>query len=949
MITKNNQEWIKITNAYENNLKHIDLEIPRNKFIVFTGVSGSGKSSLAFNTIYAEGRRRYIESLNAYARQFLGGNEKPLVGKIENLSPAIAIDQKTRSHNPRSTVGTVTEIHDYARLLFAKIGTPFCINGHGMIEAVTIKEIMDIITSTVINKRIMILSPQVRDKKGTFQSLFIRLKFANFLRVMVDKQIHSLDEEIILDKNKRHNIDIVIDRVMVQDEVEIKSRLHDALEVALEHGGNLVRCVIVEDESEEYLFSSNYACKVCGFNISKLEPRLFSFNTPLGSCLSCKGIGVNLEIDVSLLFPDLSLSIYEGGIRYFKNFVNSTNIEWQKLTIFCNHFLIALDEPISTFTKKQMQLLIRGSDELVDFKIVTASQKKLETKEKYEGIGTLIERRFISTPSERHHEYYRSYLSEKKCHACQGHRLNPTALSVKINHKSIADLTDMNIKEALAFILNLKLTEEQQQIGLLILREISLRLTFLKEVGLQYLSLSRTAQTLSGGESQRIRLATQIGSQLTGVLYVLDEPSIGLHQVDNDRLLKTLRNLQGLGNTLILVEHDEDTIREADWVVDIGPLAGNNGGQITYSGPLDGLIASDTLTGQYLKGIKKIKIPAIRRTGNGLVLQIKNATANNLKNINVDIPLGKLVVITGVSGSGKSTLMNDVLFKGLNKIVNKSNIKPGPHEKIVNAEKINKIIHITQDPIGKTPRSNPATYTSVFDDIRILFSGIPESKIRGYSPGRFSFNVPGGRCEHCRGDGLIKINMQFLPTVYVNCRVCGGRRYNEETLLIRFKKKNIFDILEMTVAEALKFFENHPKIMQKLQTINDVGLDYIKLGQPAPSLSGGEAQRVKLSTYLLKKPITNTVFLLDEPTTGLHIDDVKKLLIIIHKIIDEGSTVIIIEHNLDIIKSADHIIDLGPEGGDEGGRVIVTGTPEEVAKYPSSYTGQYLQKNLYSK
>ncbi|QED24133.1 excinuclease ABC subunit UvrA [Spiroplasma citri] len=942
------KDWIVVKGARENNLKNIDVKVPKEKLVVFTGLSGSGKSSLAFNTIYAEGRRRYIESLSSYARQFLGGNEKPDVDAIEGLSPAISIDQKTTSHNPRSTVGTVTEIYDYLRLLYARVGTPYCINGHGVIKSVTVKEIINNLKQLLTEgEKFMILSPVVRDKKGSFKDLFARLKQESFIRVKVNDEIKTLDEEIELDKNKRQNIDIIIDRLVYKESADLLSRIHDAIEVALKYGNALVKIDFV-DQKKEMLFSTNYSCSICGFVIPELEPRLFSFNSPSGACSECKGLGVKLEVDEDLLIPNRSLSILQGAIIYLKNIVNTTNIEWQKFKILANHYHIVLEQPVSDLTKEQLEYLIRGSGEPIEYNLKTASGNIMRGYDYIEGIGELIERRYTETSSESAREYYKQFMTDKKCGTCLGKRLNEISLSVKINNISISEFTDLSVEDELKEVLNLKLTESQQEIARLIINELVNRLDFLSRVGLGYLTLSRNASTLSGGEAQRIRLATQIGSQLTGVLYVLDEPSIGLHQRDNDKLIETLKSLRDLGNTLIVVEHDEDTIRASDYIVDIGPHAGINGGEVVAAGSIDDIKQNpNSITGKYLTGELAINVPKKRRGGNGLVLEIKGARENNLKNINVTIPLNKFVCLTGVSGSGKSTLMNEILWKGIKKNLGLATERPGAHDKIVGIDNIDKVINISQDPIGKTPRSNPATYTSVFDDIRDLFANTNEAKARGYLKGRFSFNVPGGRCEHCQGDGIIKISMHFLPTVYVSCEVCEGKRYNDETLLVKFKDKNIYDVLEMTVDQACDFFAVQPKINQKLATMQEVGLGYIKLGQSATELSGGEAQRVKLSTFLLKRTTGKTLFLLDEPTTGLHVDDVKRLLVVLNKIVDNGDTVITIEHNLDVIKMADYIIDLGPEGGIGGGTIIATGTPEQlVLKSDTSYTAQYLKPLL---
>ncbi|ATI73016.1 excinuclease ABC subunit A [Mesoplasma florum] len=941
---------IVIKGARENNLKNVDLEIPKNKLVVFTGLSGSGKSSLAFATIYAEGRRRYIESLSAYARQFLGGNEKPDVDSIEGLSPAISIDQKTTSHNPRSTVGTVTEIYDYLRLLYARVGTPYCINGHGQIHAATIKEIINNIKSTTEdNEQVYVLSPVVRDKKGTHKDLLAKLLAEGFIRVSINGEIKMLEEEIILDKNQRHNIDIVVDRLIYHNDDEVHSRLFSAIEIALQYSNSLVKIKYPETENkEDNLFSNSYSCNVCGFNIPELEPRLFSFNAPLGACGDCDGLGVRLVSDPELIIPDKSLSINQGGVVYFKNFLNTDNLEWQKFKILCDYYYIDMNLPIDQLTNKQIKAILRGSEEQIEIKLLSSSGRRYDSYDFVEGVADLIQRRYFETKSEEIRKWYTKFMSSSVCQSCDGARLNPTALSIKIADKNIFDFTKMSIQDELEFILNVELTQTQAQIANLVLTEITNRISFLNEVGLGYLDLARTATTLSGGEAQRIRLAKQIGSQLTGILYVLDEPSIGLHQRDNDKLIKTLKHLRDLGNTLIVVEHDEDTMKTADWIVDVGPQAGEHGGQITFSGTYDEILKSDTITGRYLSGKESIPVPKKRRSGNGQKIDIVGARENNLKNVNVSIPLNKFIAITGVSGSGKSTLLEDIIYKGIRKNLARETIVTGKFSKMNGLENIDKVIFISQEPIGKTPRSNPATYTGVFDDIRDLFTNLPEAKIRGYKKGRFSFNVPGGRCEHCFGDGVITISMQFMPSVEVVCEICEGKRYNDETLQVKFKEKTIADVLNMTVETAAAFFENIPSIKDKLDTILEVGLGYIRLGQSATTLSGGEAQRIKLSTYLLKKQTGKTMFLLDEPTTGLHIDDVKRLVHVLNKLVDLGNTVVAIEHNLDFIKVADHVIDLGPEGGIGGGLIVAAGTPEQVADTKGSYTGTYLKEYLYN-
>lgn len=939
---------ITIRGAREFNLKNVDVTIPKNQLVVFSGVSGSGKSSLAFKTIYAEGRRRYIESLSSYARQFLGGTEKPDVDTITGLSPTIAIDQKTTSHNPRSTVGTVTEIYDYLRLLYARVGKPYCPNKHGEIKAVTIKEIIHHIQKKAQAERIMVLAPVIVDRKGQHHELLTNIKKDNFIRVRIDKTIYRLDSDITLKAQQRHNIDIVIDRIELNNNPTTTSRLHDSLEIALKYGNNLARVVYLEQNEHEDLFSSTYACAQCNFTVPHLEPRLFSFNAPLGACASCRGLGVTLEVDPNLLIPDPRLSIEQGAIKYLRNAMVSANFDWQKFQALLNYYAIPVNKAYNLLSRQEQHYILYGSDTKITYKIASASI--MSTKHDYlEGVAVLIKRRYAETTSTRAREYYASYLQAQQCLTCAGARLNKEALAVKVNQLDIFTFTTLAIEDALVFMRQLPktLSTNDQQIARLIMSEITNRLTFLHEVGLTYLTLARMAKTLSGGEAQRIRLATQIGSQLAGVIYVLDEPSIGLHQKDNHLLIQTLRNLRDLGNTLIVVEHDDDTVLAADWIVDIGPKAGVHGGEIIVNGTLqDLLVTKDSVTAAYLNETKTIPVPTSRMGGNGKKIVIYKAQANNLQKINVTFPLQKLIVVTGVSGSGKSSLVNEVLYQSLKASLHYKTPHYVACEKIKGLEHIDKVIHISQDPIGKTPRSNPATYTSVFDDIRDLFATTPLAKAKGYLKGRFSFNVPGGRCAKCEGDGIIKISMQFLPTVYITCEVCHGKRYNDETLLVRFKNKNIYDVLNMTVAEALVFFANQPKIKQKLTTIIAVGLDYIKLGQPATSLSGGESQRVKLSTYLLKKPTGKTLYLLDEPTTGLHNDDVRKLLVVLQQLVTKGETVVVIEHNLHVIKTADYIIDLGPDGGKYGGCVVAHGTPEQVVKQDGSYTAHYLQGYL---
>ena len=935
------EDKIIIKGARENNLKNIDLEIPKNKLVIMTGLSGSGKTSLAFDTIYAEGQRRYVESLSAYARQFLGNMEKPDVDSIEGLSPAIAIDQKTTSNNPRSTVGTVTEIYDYLRLLYARVGKAYCPKHHLVIESQTIKQMADTIDQYDDGDRLMILARVVKRKKGTFKDYFADLLKDGYLRVNVDGQMYMLDEDIQLEKNKKHNIDVVIDRIVKKE--GYRSRLIDAIEVALKLTGGEVVVANLTKDSEE-LFSEHLACPICGFSVPKLEPRLFSFNNPLGACEDCRGLGIKNEVDIDLLIPDWDKSINDGGIRYFKTAVGTNRIEWQRFLILCETYHIDLDKPLKDFTKQELNYILYGSTEPISYQIVSDSGNVNKTTKYIEGIKTLIARRYEETTSKWSKEWYASFMSEHTCPTCQGRRLNDQVLSVRVGGLNIAEFTQQSIEQALAFINDLKLSEYELNIARLVIKEISDRLTFLNNVGLGYLTLARRAGGLSGGEAQRIRLATQIGTRLTGVLYVLDEPSIGLHQRDNNKLIKSLQDIRDLGNSVLVVEHDEDTMRASDYIIDIGPGAGVHGGQVICAGtPQQVCECEDSITGQYLSGKKSIAVPAKRRKGNGYFLEVKGAKEHNLKNINVKFPLGKYNVVTGVSGSGKSTLVNDILGKVLMRHVYHSKERPGEHREVCGMEYIDKVIEVSQDPIGRTPRSNPVTYTGVFDDIRELFAQTNEAKMRGYDKGRFSFNIKGGRCEACQGDGLKKISMHFLPDVYVPCEQCGGKRYNEETLQVTYKDKNIYDILEMTVEEALSFFENLPKIKNKIQTLYDVGLGYVKLGQSATTLSGGEAQRVKLASELQKKSTGKTVYILDEPTTGLHSHDVARLIEVLQRIVDQGDTIIVIEHNLDVIKVADHIIDLGPEGGDGGGKIVVSGTPEKVAKCPQSYTGQFLK------
>ena len=939
-----NQEKIIIKGARVNNLKNIDVEIPRDKLVIMTGLSGSGKTSLAFDTIYAEGQRRYVESLSAYARQFLGGVEKPDVDSIEGLSPSIAIDQKTTSNNPRSTVGTVTEIFDYLRLLYARVGHAYCPEHNIMIESQTIKQMVDTIDTYEDGSKLQVRARMCKNQKGTHKDLFEQLMKDGFIRVRVNGDVKLLEEEIVLDKNKKHNIDVIVDRIVKKE--GYRSRLADSLETALKlaDGEAIVENLTTKTEK---LFSQNLACPHCGFSVPKLEPRLFSFNNPLGACPDCKGLGVKNEVDDDLLIPDWSLSINQGGIRYFKTSVGTDRIEWQRFLVLCKEYKIDLDKPLDKFSKKELNVILYGSDKPISYVIESSSGNINKTTKYIEGVKTLIERRFEETTSSWSKEWYASFMAEHTCPTCGGRRLNDQVLSVRVAELNISQFTDMSIEKALEFISHIQLNEMEANIAKLILKEIKDRLTFLNDVGLGYLTLSRRAGGLSGGEAQRIRLATQIGSRLTGVLYVLDEPSIGLHQRDNEKLIKTLCNMRDLGNSVIVVEHDEDTMRASDYIIDIGPGAGVHGGTVVSAGTPEE-IANDenSITGQYLSGRLTIPAPKKHRKGNGQFIEIKGAQENNLKNINVKFPLGKFICVTGVSGSGKSTLVNEILCKAVRAKLYHSKEKPGKHKEIKGLDLVDKVIEVSQDPIGRTPRSNPVTYTGVFDEIRDLFAKTPEAKMRGYDKGRFSFNVKGGRCEACQGDGMKRISMHFLPDVYVPCEECDGKRYNEETLQVTYKDKNIYDILEMTIEEAIDFFDNLSRIKSRIQTIHDVGLDYVKLGQSATTLSGGEAQRVKLASELQKKATGKTVYILDEPTTGLHSHDVARLIEVLNRIVDQGDTVIVIEHNLDVIKVADYIIDLGLEGGDKGGTIVVEGTPEKVAKCEESHTGRFLRKVL---
>ena len=933
---------IIIRGAKENNLKNVSLEIPRNKLVVMTGLSGSGKTSLAFDTIYAEGQRRYVESLSAYARQFLGGVEKPNVESIEGLSPAISIDQKTTSNNPRSTVGTVTEIYDYLRLLYARVGVPYCPKHNIPITGQTLQEMTQTVMDMPERSRLTILAPIVKNRKGTFKDTFAKLLKDGYIRVRCDGEMRMLEDDIVLEKNIRHDIDVVIDRIIKTE--DSRSRINDSLETALKTGDGRV---IVSDGENETMFSSSYACPECGFSVPNLEPRLFSFNAPLGACENCKGLGFTEEVDIDELIPDRSKSIRQGAIRYYKNIVDSENIEWQTFEILCSSYQISLDEPIDSLSPQQLEIILHGSDRPITYRLMSSSGNEYKRNDYIEGVKDLIERRYRDTSSSMVKDWLHSFMKETQCPVCKGRRLNPQALSVRVGNANIAEFTEKSVVSAKQFLSELKLDVEKAKIADLVVKEIDNRLTFLHNVGLDYLTLDRLAGTLSGGEAQRIRLATQIGSRLSGVLYVMDEPSIGLHQRDNSKLIATMKEMRDLGNSLIVVEHDEETMIESDWIVDVGPGAGIHGGQIMAQGtPQDIMKSENSITGAYLSGRKIIPLPLKRRKGNGNRIEIKGAAEHNLKNINVRFPLGEFVVVTGVSGSGKSTLVNDVFMKAVQQKLGRVRVYPGKFRSISGLENVDKLVQIDQQPIGRTPRSNPATYTGVFDDIRDVFAKTPEARMRGYDKGRFSFNTKGGRCEACQGDGVKVIRMNFLPDVYVPCEVCHGKRYNDETLACTYKGKTIYDVLEMSVEEGIQFFSAHPKIRNKLQTLYDVGLGYMKLGQSSTTLSGGEAQRVKLASELQKRATGKTVYILDEPTTGLHTDDVRRLIDVLQRIVDNGDTVVVIEHNLDVIKCADWIIDLGPEGGDEGGTIVATGTPEKIAEVKESWTGQYLAKAL---
>ncbi|KZG46585.1 excinuclease ABC subunit A [Staphylococcus epidermidis] len=933
---------IVVKGARAHNLKGVDIELPKNKLIVMTGLSGSGKSSLAFDTIYAEGQRRYVESLSAYARQFLGQMDKPDVDTIEGLSPAISIDQKTTSKNPRSTVATVTEIYDYIRLLYARVGKPYC-PYHGIeIESQTVQQMVDRILELEERTKIQLLAPVISHRKGSHEKLIEDIGKKGYVRLRVDDEIVDVNEVPQLDKNKNHTIEVVVDRLVVKDGIE--TRLADSIETALELAeGNLTVDVI---NGEELKFSENHACPICGFSIGELEPRMFSFNSPFGACPTCDGLGQKLKVDLDLVIPDKNKTLNEGAIEPWEP--TSSDFYPTLLKRVCEVYKINMDKPYKKLTDRQKNILMNGSGEKeIEFTFTQRNGGTRKRKMVFEGVVPNIDRRYHESPSEYTREMMSKYMTELPCETCHGKRLSKEALSVYVGDYNIGEVVEYSIKNALYYFENLKLSDQDKSIADQILKEIISRLSFLNNVGLEYLTLDRSSGTLSGGEAQRIRLATQIGSRLTGVLYVLDEPSIGLHQRDNDRLINTLKEMRDLGNTLIVVEHDDDTMRAADYLVDVGPGAGNHGGEVVSSGtPNKVMKDKKSLTGQYLSGKKRIEVPEYRREITDRKIQIKGAKSNNLKNVNVDFPLSVLTVVTGVSGSGKSSLVNEILYKALAQKINKSKVKPGNFDEIKGIDQLDKIIDIDQSPIGRTPRSNPATYTGVFDDIRDVFAQTNEAKIRGYQKGRFSFNVKGGRCEACKGDGIIKIEMHFLPDVYVPCEVCDGKRYNRETLEVTYKGKNIADVLEMTVEEATHFFENIPKIKRKLQTLVDVGLGYITLGQQATTLSGGEAQRVKLASELHKRSTGRSIYILDEPTTGLHVDDISSLLKVLNRIVENGDTVVIIEHNLDVIKTADHIIDLGPEGGEGGGTIIATGTPEEIAQNKGSYTGQYLKPVL---
>ena len=938
------KDCIIIKGAKEHNLKNINLEIPRNKLVVVTGLSGSGKSSLAFDTLYAEGQRKYVESLSSYARQFLGLMEKPDVELIEGLSPAIAIDQKTTSKNPRSTVGTVTEIYDYIRLLYARIGVPYCPNCGKKIEKQTIDQIIDTIMNLEEGTKIQVLAPIVRGRKGEFKNLLEDFAKDGFVRARIDGEVVELSDDIEIDRKKKHNVEIIVDRLVIKE--DIRSRLTESVETALKNANNLVSIDV--QNGKEMLFSQNYACPDCNISFEELSPRMFSFNNPFGACPTCTGIGYLMKMDEDLIIPDKNKTLYDG----VKAFGSSTMKKGETMAKMYfesigKHYGVDINVPIKKLPREFLDKILYGTgDEKIDFEYSSIAGVRKFTSP-FEGVIPTLDRRYRETQSQGMKEFYELYMSNSHCPTCNGARLKKEILSVKVGDKNINELTDMSVDKIKEYLNSLKLNNKDKMISEQILKELNQRLQFLIDVGLEYLTLSRSAGTLSGGEAQRIRLATQIGSGLTGVLYILDEPSIGLHQRDNEKLIATLKKLRDLGNTVLVVEHDEDTMYAADQIIDIGPGPGVHGGSVIAQGTAEEIkLVSESITGQYLSGRKQIPIPKKRRKSNGKSIEIKGAVENNLKDINVKFPLGQFICVTGVSGSGKSTLINEILYKSIAKEINGSNEKPGKCKEIKGIENIDKIINIDQSPIGRTPRSNPATYTGVFDYIRDIFAGTNEAKMRGYEKGRFSFNVQGGRCEACSGDGVLKIEMHFLPDIYVPCEVCKGKRYNKETLEVKYKGKTISDVLDMTVEESLEFFKNVPKIKQKIQTLYDVGLGYIKLGQPSTTLSGGEAQRIKLATELSKKPTGKTLYILDEPTTGLHIADVHKLVDILQRLVDTGNSIIVIEHNLDLIKTSDYIIDLGPEGGDNGGKIIAVGTPEQITKNPDSWTGKFLKEKL---